>query len=97
MGSLLSCDTRATCHLDGQFSNSFLGNPKVCYSRRLTEQLVRGLVEFRRGMAQQSSRPSHFGASWTRMVRTRHELVDDPVPGENRVGQVCPHSFSGLT
>jgi hypothetical protein len=51
-----ACYERAACDVDGQFSNTLLGKPAVCYSRQLTEQLAAGPDEFRRGLAQRSSR-----------------------------------------
>jgi len=45
----------------------FWGKPEICHSGRLTEQLVRGRVEFRRGLAQQS-RLSDIGSAWACVV-----------------------------
>jgi len=56
------------CDVDGQLPDALLGNPTVCHSGRLTQQLVGGPVEFRRGLAQQSSRPPDISPAWTGMV-----------------------------
>ena len=56
------------CHLDGELLDAFLGPATVCHPRRFAEQLVRGPVELRRGLAQQSPCLSDLGPPWSCMV-----------------------------
>src|SRR5262249_705073 len=68
LGHILPRHPGPACDVDGQLAHALLRKPAVCHPRRLTEQLVRSAVEFRRGLAQQSSRLSIIGATWTRLV-----------------------------
>src|SRR5580704_11296037 len=68
VGIVLPCDDGPACHLDGELSHPLLGKPPLCHSGRFTEQLLGRPVEFRRGLAQQSSRLSDISTAWTRLV-----------------------------
>ena len=48
--------------LAGEFGDAFVGNAAVCDPRSFHQQLVGGLADVWRGLAQQSPRASDFGA-----------------------------------
>ena len=65
---------RPARHLAGQLGHAHVGHPPLQHPGRLTQQLVGGAADVRRGLAQQPSRAPGLGASRAGLVRVRHQL-----------------------
>ena len=71
---------RSARHLAGQLRHPHVGRAPLRHARRFAQQLVGGAHLLRRGLAQQPSRASHFGAPRAGLVRVRPALASDQAP-----------------
>ena len=75
VGNLPAHRSRPARHVSRELCHSPLGIAPIPDARRFHQQFLGRDAQLRRRLAQQSSRPSAVGASRTRMVRVRFELV----------------------